>query len=42
MPQTFSQNGHTPRLMWTFQSSWPSKIPHFLVVDGNITYTLKL
>jgi hypothetical protein len=32
MPQTFSQNGHTLWLMWTFWSSWPCKKPFFLVM----------
>jgi len=42
MPQTFNQNGHTPRSMWTLESNWPFENPHFLVVDENITYTLNL
>ncbi len=33
MPQTFSQNGHTLCLMWTFQSSWPFEEPCFLIVN---------
>jgi len=33
MSQTFNQNGHTLWSMWALRSSWPSKKPHFLIVN---------